>query len=160
MRIIALLLVLMPLSCGYHIAGYSDGFKYTYYIEDISNTTSDMTITTDIKRDVTRFFSDYGSLKSYDEAVYVLRINFSNLSSSAPILTKTGETLISNLSLTYAVTAEDKKGRVLYSRSITRSQNFTTGNDVTTFNKNRREAIEELTETILTEFKYDFEASR
>lgn len=153
------LLLLVGAGCGYTIAGLDGKGRSTYYIEALRNTSTDMTITRDMRQEITRFFLNNGMLGERDHADYVLIITLTDKTVSASIRSATREALTSDLDITYHIAAEDRAGRVVYDKSISLTQSFTTGTNIQGYNKAEQKAFDDLTTEIFTAFKHEFESS-
>ncbi|MDR0453968.1 MAG: hypothetical protein LBH05_04050 [Deferribacteraceae bacterium] len=158
-------LTILNLACGYQIVGLnaSGGKKFnqiTYYIEEIYNNTADRTITPDLKQNVTRFFSDYGSLQPKQSATYKLTVSLNEYSITAATLSSSRDAVTSNLTVAYSFNVSDAAGTSLYSKTIARTQNFSAGNSADRYERNLYETFISVTEDLLSEFKNDFESDR
>ena len=145
--------------CGYTVAGLDGEVRGRYYIEAMRNSSNDMTLTRQMRQDITKFFLNYGALEERENAQYILIITLTEKNVDYAIRSDTREALSSDLIVTYHIQAEDSMGRLVYNRSISRSQKFTTGANIQNYRKNEMEAFEELTTEIFTAFKHDFESS-
>ncbi|MDR2870804.1 MAG: hypothetical protein LBV04_10165 [Deferribacteraceae bacterium] len=158
-RVIFLFAITLLLNaCGYHIVGYGQE-KKTIYIESIRNTSTDLTINNVMEQNITRFMQNYGMLEAPDEADYIAQIVLTQKSITSAIVSSTQEALTSNMQLTYHIVVRDKQGAIKYNRSLTRDQNFATGADIKSYQQSEQGAFDELTKTIFTAFKYEFETS-
>lgn len=146
--------------CGYTMAGIGDEKPVIYYLENVNNNSNDLMIGQNVKKEVTRFFYDYGSLvDNTNDADYILsitlltkNINFSSESSSR-VATQ------SQLTLVYNFLVEDKQRRIVFNRNFEKSDTFNSENNITTYNRNLEKVFHQLTADIMSEFKYAFEVT-
>jgi uncharacterized caspase-like protein len=158
MKGILLFLPLFLFACGYHIVGLES--DKSFYLKEINNKSSDLSITMDVQQNVTDFFSGYGILASEDAADYILTVNLEGLAVTTTGRSATREATTSSLTLTYSFLAEDRSQRALYNKSIARSQSFGSGDSATAYREQFDAAFDSLTEDILSEFKYEIDSLR
>lgn len=159
-RAVLVIILLLTASCGYHIMTQASAFKYGYYIASITNNSVDLRITQDMSTMVTRFFSDYGSLRDKADANYMLFVTLTKKDVKYATTSSTREATTSTLDVEYAFKVEDKSGKVVYDKALNRAQTFTPSGSITVYDENLGKAFQELTNNVLSEFKYDFEISR
>jgi outer membrane lipopolysaccharide assembly protein LptE/RlpB len=145
-------------ACGYRMVGFDS--STTFYLKEINNKSNDLNITLDLERNVIDFFSGYGILVTQTAADYILTVNLLNVEVSAAGRSATREATTSSLALTFSFTAEDKTQKVIYNSSIARSQSFGTGDSAEAYREQFETAFFELTEDILSEFKYEIDSLR
>ncbi len=168
LRAVTLLLILTTFACGYQMVGLSGGKtaknninSIYYYLNEIHNNSVDKTITSDMQTYITRFFSDYDSLRPKDNATYELTIALEEYSVTAATVSSSREAVTSNLTLAYSFNVKDKTGKNLYQRTISNSQTFSSGDDtVTDYDSMQAETFASVTDDILSEFKNDFEFNK
>ncbi|MDR2400983.1 MAG: hypothetical protein LBD73_04950 [Deferribacteraceae bacterium] len=154
-----LALFLFISACGYHIVGL-EGDK-TFFLKEINNKSRDLSITMDMQRNVTDFFSGYGILaRDSASADYILTVNLEQLEVTTSGRSATREATTSLLTLAYSFTAEDKNQRILYSGSFARNRTFGSGESATSYREQFDAAFVSLTEDILSEFKYEIDSLR
>jgi hypothetical protein len=153
-----LLLSFFLFACGYHIVGLES--DKSLHLKEINNKSSDLSITMDMQQNVTDFFSGYGILASAEAADYILTVSLVGLEVTTTGRSATREATTSSLTLTYSFLAEDRSQKVLYNKSIARSQSFGSGDSATAYREQFDTAFNSLTEDILSEFKYEIDSVR
>ena len=97
-------------------------------------------------------------MRNGGEADYILLITLTDKDVGAAIRSDTGEATSSELNITYHIAVEDTTGKLVYNRRLSRTQNFSTRQNIQTYRKNELDAFDNLTTEIFTAFKHGFES--
>lgn len=149
-----LIFIISTFGCGYRIAGLHTGGVDTYYITGIYNNSSDLTITTEMSSYITKYFYDNGMLRDREEATYLIEITLIKRNVTDSSISTTRQATSSELELVYHIIITEHNGRTVYERSLRDTTTFSTGNSITAYNNNLKDAFETITKDILSGFKY------
>lgn len=155
-------LALFTFSCGYRMAGFDDSgsSKYTYYISEVINNHKESDYYNIMDDAIKSYFTRYNALSKKDDADFKLFFTLIKVKTSSAIKSSTEQTVYSDMDAYISIKAIDNSGKTVFKKTMTSSESYETGSNISSNIENRDIAFKTIINNILSDFKYEFENSR
>jgi hypothetical protein len=130
----------------------------TFYVKDVINLSSELTVTSDIENHITEYLSAYGLLAAKGKADFALTVYIESINFSALGRTAGGNAATAMLSMRCKLEVADASEKLIFSKVIAYSDSFGGSEEIANYRQDVDTALYSAVENILSEFKYEFDA--
>ncbi|MCX8085137.1 MAG: hypothetical protein N3C60_09480 [Calditerrivibrio sp.] len=154
------LLLLVMVGCGYQIVGLGKLPDAKFYLERIINMDKESDFFTLMDDESKMFLNTHNILASKEDYDYSLSLMLSSVNTDSSIVSKTSQTMQTNLTSSVTIVVTDKNGKKVFEKNYTSTNSYNISNNISLNIEERNNAFRKTLKGILLDFLYDFEKAK
>ncbi len=150
--------MLILIGCGYRIAGIDTKVEAKFLLERVVSLDKESDYHSQLDDEVKSFFNNYNAIANDENRYdYKFGITLKSVSTDSSIITKSSQTVQTDLSSKFTIVVHDPNGKKVFEKEYFSVQSYNITNNISQNIENRNVAFRKTVKNILLDFLYDFQ---